>query len=146
MQATAQAGVHGQQAQHRASLWRVGPKDVSLVSVPKWSGTPSATPLVEFFETIEATAKIGNWAERDHIQLCALRLTETVRAYYCAMPALRTPTITWPEFKASLLKRFRDVKTGHWASPLYVCYCYLLDDTRPYFPLLCLTEPHCLFH
>jgi hypothetical protein len=29
---------------------------------------------------------------------------------------------------------------------LLIRYYYLLDNTRSYIPLLCLTEPHCLFH
>jgi hypothetical protein len=96
--------------QQEAALRHVGPKDMSLVSlIPKWSGTPSATPLVEFLETIEATGKMGNWTESDQMQVCALRLTDTTRAYYISTPALRAPTITWLEFKANLSKRFRDV-------------------------------------
>jgi hypothetical protein len=53
---------------------------------------------------------MGKWSHADQIPVCALRLTETTRVYYSATPALRAPNITWSEFKASLLKRFRDVK------------------------------------
>ena len=93
-------------------LRRQAPKDLSLVTlVPKWSGTETASPLVEFFEAIEGTARIGNWSEADQIQICALRLTETARAFYSATPELRDPSITWQDFKASFFRRFRDVRT-----------------------------------
>jgi hypothetical protein len=77
-----------------APLRRQGPKDMSLVNlVPKWSGTQSAVPLVEFLEIVEATAKMGNWHETDQIQVCAMRLTETAHSFYRAKPALRAATI-----------------------------------------------------
>jgi hypothetical protein len=38
-------------------------KELSLVALaPKWAGTDKAVPLNEFFETIESTARIGNWS------------------------------------------------------------------------------------
>jgi len=57
-------------------LRRQGTKDLSLVTfVPKWSRTETASPLIEFFEAIEGTARIGNWSEADQMQICTLRLT-----------------------------------------------------------------------
>jgi hypothetical protein len=81
---------------------------VSLV--PKWSGSDTALPIHEFFDIIEGSGKIGNWTEADQIQVCALKLTDPARAYYGATPELRDPAITWQEFKAHFLKRFRDVR------------------------------------
>jgi hypothetical protein len=58
-----QAEVHNLQAQLVAMP--TATKDMSLVSlIPKWSGTDKATPLHEFLEAIDGTAKVGNWTEK----------------------------------------------------------------------------------
>jgi len=81
---------------------------VSLV--PKWSCSDTALPIQDLFEIIEGSGKIGNWTDADQIQVCALRLTDAARAFYSVTPELRDPTITWQEFKAHFVKRFRDVR------------------------------------
>jgi hypothetical protein len=73
-------------------------------------------PIEEFFQVIEGTARLGNWSDADQIHVCALRLTETTRDYYSTSPELRAPDITWQEFKASFVNRFRDV--GHYNTTL----------------------------
>jgi hypothetical protein len=58
-------------------------KDLSLEElIPKWSGTENAAPLTEFFEAIEETDRIGNWADADKSQVAVLKLTDAVKAYY----------------------------------------------------------------
>jgi len=95
-----------------ATLRGAATKDLSLVSlVPRWSGGETAPPIGEFFETIESSAAIGNWSEADRKQICALKLTDAARAFYSATPELRDPAITWQDFKARFLSRFRDVRT-----------------------------------
>jgi hypothetical protein len=95
-----------------APLRRAVAKDLSLVSlVPKWSGGETALPITEFFEIIEGSAAIGNWSEADQKEVCALRLTDAVRAFYSATPELRDPATTWQDYKARFLQRFRDVRT-----------------------------------
>ena len=79
--------------------------------VPRWSGGETAPPIGEFFETIESSAAIGNWSEADRKQICALKLTDAERAFYSATPELRDRAITWQDFKARFLSRFRDVRT-----------------------------------
>ena len=45
-------------------------KDLSLISlVPKWSGQDSTVTLEEFFESIEASARIGRWEQIDQSKL-----------------------------------------------------------------------------
>ena len=89
-----------------SSIW------LSLVGlVPKWGGGDSAPQINEFFETIEGSAAIGNWTETDQKQVCALKLTYAARAFYSATPELRDTTISWQDFKARFLQRFRDVRT-----------------------------------
>jgi hypothetical protein len=43
--------------------------------------------------------------------VCALKLTDAARAFYSATPQLRDPTISWQDFKARFLQRFRDVRS-----------------------------------
>jgi hypothetical protein len=100
---------------HNAPLRRAASKDLSLVSlVPKWSGGETALPINEFFEIIEGSAAIGNWTEPDQKQVCALKLTDAARAFYSATLELRDPTITWQDFKARFLQRFRDVRSAQY--------------------------------
>jgi hypothetical protein len=97
---------------HDAPLRRAASKDLSLVSlVPKWSGGETAPPINEFFEIIEGSAAIGNWTEADQKQVYALKLTDAARAFYSATPEVRDPTISWQDFKARFLQRFRDVRS-----------------------------------
>ena len=106
-----QASTSTQNAPEDVSLVHTPVKDLSLVSlVPKWSGSDTALPIQDFFEIIEGSGKIGNWTDADQIHVCALRLTATARAFYSVTPELRDPTITWQEFKAHFLNRFRDVR------------------------------------
>jgi hypothetical protein len=91
----AQTGAEAQNPQEVASLCRTASKDISLFSlVPKLGGNYNAAPLAEFVEAIKGTAKIGNWTEADQIKICALRLTDTARDFYRAIPELRDSTIT----------------------------------------------------
>jgi len=98
-----------------APLRRAGYKDLSLVSlVPRWSGGESALPIHEFFGTIEGSAAIWNWTQADMKQVCALKLTDAVRAFYSATPELRSPNTTWQDFKSRFLQRFRDVRSAQY--------------------------------
>jgi len=74
----------------------------------RWRNSP---PIGDVFETIQSSAAIGNWSEADRKQICALKLTDAARAFYSATPELRDPAITWQDFKARFLSRFRDVRT-----------------------------------
>jgi hypothetical protein len=88
---------------------------MSLVTlIPKWSGTDTAIPLSEFFESIEGTARLGNWSEAHQVQVCALRLTDTARVFYSATPELRGPNVSWQNFKNRFLEIFKDVRTAQY--------------------------------
>jgi hypothetical protein len=87
-------------------------KDMTPVaSVPRWAGNHKAIPLNEFFEIIESTAKIGNWASEDKIRVAALKLTDAARALYNGTSELHFSSITWAAFKQVFPKRFRDVRS-----------------------------------
>src|SRR5215470_18879002 len=82
-------------------------KDMSLVGlVPKWSGTEKASPLAEFFDAIEGTARIGNWSDADKLQVAVLKLTDAAKAYYSSSQELHASDVTWSQFKAAFRARF----------------------------------------
>jgi hypothetical protein len=62
--------------------------------VPKWSGSESATPLEEFFSSIEGSARIGHWAEADSLQVAVLKLVESARTFYYSCPELHEETVS----------------------------------------------------
>jgi hypothetical protein len=88
------------------------PKDFSLVSlIPKWSGTEKSVSVKEFFEFVESSAKIGQCSEFDKIQITILKITDVAKAFYSSNPELHNTDISWENFKAKVLHRFRDVKS-----------------------------------
>jgi len=87
------------------------PKDLSLISlIPMWSGTEKLVGVKEIFESLESSAKIGNWSQFDKIQITVLKLTEIAKAFYSSNPELNSADISWENFKAKFLHRFRDVR------------------------------------
>lgn len=91
------------------------PKDLSLVAlIPKWAGTEKSMSVHEFFETVENTAKVGNWGPTDKIQIVVLKLTEVAKAFYNSTLELHAQDITWENFKGNFFHRFRDVRTDQY--------------------------------
>ena len=70
-----------------------------------------ATPLKEFFDTIESTARIGNWSSEDMVRIATLKLTDVARTFYNGTSELHDQNITWTAYKAAFHDRFRDVRT-----------------------------------
>ena len=63
---------------------------------------------------MESSAKIGNWSEFDKIQITVLKLTEVAKAFYSSNPELQNTAISWENFKAKFLHRFRDVRSDQY--------------------------------
>jgi len=90
-------------------------KDLSLISlVPKWSGQDSTVTLEEFFESIEASARIGRWEQIDQIQIAALRLTGSARVFYQSCAELHEEGTTWQAFKDAFKRRYKDTHTDQY--------------------------------
>jgi hypothetical protein len=91
------------------------PKDLSLISlIPKWSGTEKSVNVKEFFEIVESSAKIGCWTDFDKVQITVLKITEVAKAFYSSNPELQKTDISWENFKAKFLHRFRDVRSDNY--------------------------------
>jgi len=91
------------------------PKLLSLISlIPKWSGTEKSVSVKEFFESVDSSAKIGNWSQSDKIQITVLKLTEIAKAFYSRNPEFHSTDISWENFNAKFLHRFRDVRSDQY--------------------------------
>ena len=88
------------------------PKDLFLISlIPKWSGTEKSVSVKQFFELVELSARIGCWSDSDNIQITVLKITEVAKAFFSSNPELHNTGISWENFKAKFLHRFRDVRS-----------------------------------
>jgi hypothetical protein len=68
----------------------------------------------EGFELVESSARIGCWRDSDKIQITILKITEVAKAFYSSNPELHNTGISWENFKANFLHRFRDVRNDHY--------------------------------
>ena len=109
-----QAEINNLQAQVNTSR-PTTPKDLSQISlIPKWSRTENSVSVKEFFESVESVATLGNWIETDKKQIMVLKLTEVAKAFYSSNPELHGTSISWENFKAKFLHRFRDVRNDQY--------------------------------
>jgi hypothetical protein len=87
-------------------------KDLSLLGLlPKWPGTDKAVSVKDYFDTVESTARIGNWSDPDKIRITVLTLTDVAKAFYCTSVELQSADIPWETFKTRFMHRFRDVRS-----------------------------------
>ena len=78
-------------------------KDLSVISlIPKWAGTEKSVSVEEFFESVESSARIGNWSDPDKIQISILKISEVPKAFYSSSPELHKGDIPWEDFKAKI--------------------------------------------
>ena len=109
-----QAEINNLQAQVNSSR-STAPKDLSLISlISKWSGKENSVRVKEFFESLESVAALGNCSETDKKQIMVLKLTEFANAFYSSNPELHGTSISWENFKAKFLHRFRDVRNDQY--------------------------------
>jgi len=90
-------------------------KDLSLISlVPKWSGGEKATPLEEFLASIDRAARLGQWEDRDCMNIAVLRLADPCKAFYNACTELHMKDASWEDFKGAFREPFRDVHSDQY--------------------------------
>jgi hypothetical protein len=98
-----------------ATLEPVVRKDLSLISlISKWAGSESGVPIEEFFATIEGSARLGKWDEKDQIRITVLKLTGVARSFYNGCPELHEEDVTWQKFKSVFSQRFKDVHSDQY--------------------------------
>jgi hypothetical protein len=75
-------------------------KDLSIIAfVPKCSGSESTVTLDEFFSSIEASARIVRWEEKDQLQIAVLKLTDSAKLFHHGCSELHAEDVTWDKFK-----------------------------------------------
>ena len=85
-------------------------KDLSLILIPKWSGSESVVPLEEFTSSIKVSAKIGRWQDSDCVQIADLKLTDLTKSFYNACQELHAEDTTRTKFKQVFRLRFKDIR------------------------------------
>jgi hypothetical protein len=84
-------------------------KDLSLITlVPKWTGSDSVVTLEEFISSIESSARLGRWEEKDEVEIAVLKLAGSAKTFYKGCPELHADGLTWQQLKTAL-NRYKDV-------------------------------------
>jgi hypothetical protein len=87
-------------------------KDRSLVTlIQNWSGTTKSYPLPGFINSVETTAELGNWSDKDKIRIMTLKLYRRGKSLFDATPTLHDKDVTWKDFKVTLVNRFKDTRS-----------------------------------
>jgi hypothetical protein len=73
------------------------------------SGSQSSVFLEEFLASVDGAARIGNWDQKDCREIAALKLVDTVKAFYNTCLELQAEDVTWSTFKQVFRQRFRAV-------------------------------------
>jgi len=71
---------------------------------------------------VESSTIIGNWSRFYKIEVTVLKITEVAKAFYSRNPELHGTRISWENFKAKFLHRFRDVRSDQ--------YHFMLIDSQ----------------
>jgi hypothetical protein len=82
--------------------------------VEPWRGESNSMPVLEFFESINEAAEMGRLSSKDKVRLARLKIRGAARAFYSAQPQLKADDITYEEFRATFVKRFKDKHTDQY--------------------------------
>jgi hypothetical protein len=79
--------------------------------VEPWKGDSNSVPVTEFFESINEAAEMGRLSSKDKARLARLKLRGATRLFYASQPELRADDISYAEFRAAFVNRFKDKNT-----------------------------------
>jgi hypothetical protein len=82
--------------------------------IEPWKGDSNSIPVRDFFESIDEAAEMGGLSLKDKVRLAKLKLRGVARMFYSAQPQLRAEDVTYAEFKAAFLTRFKDKHTDQY--------------------------------
>jgi hypothetical protein len=82
--------------------------------VEPWKGDSNSVPVTEFFVSINKAAEMGRLSSKDKVRLARLKLRGAARIFYLAQPRLRADDITYEEFRAVFMNRFKDTHTDQY--------------------------------
>jgi len=75
--------------------------------IKNWTGTSASCGLQEFLNSVDTTADLGNWDDKDKVRAANLKLVDAAGSIYDATPELHQD-IKWTDFKKLFLDRFKD--------------------------------------
>jgi hypothetical protein len=82
--------------------------------VDPWKGDSSSIAVHEFFESINEAAEMGRLSSKDKVRLARLKLRGVAKAFYSAQSHLKEEGISYSEFKAAFVNRFKDKQTDQY--------------------------------
>ena len=84
-------------------------KDMCVASlVEPWKGDSNSVPVTEFFVSINEAAEMGRLSAKDKMRLARLKLRGAARMFYVSQPELRADDISYADFRAAFVNRFKD--------------------------------------
>jgi hypothetical protein len=88
-------------------------KDMWVANVvDSWRGESNSIPVIEFFESINEAGEMGRLSSKDTGRLARLKLKGAKRIFYTSQPQLRADDVTYEEFRAAFVQRFKDKHTN----------------------------------
>jgi hypothetical protein len=90
-------------------------KDMLVANlVEPWRGDNNSIPVVEFFESINEADEMERLRSKDMIRLTRLKLRGTARVFYSAQAQLKAYDVTYEEFRARFVNRFKHKHTDRY--------------------------------
>jgi hypothetical protein len=82
--------------------------------VEPWKGDSNSIPVIDFFESINEAAEMGRLSSKDKVRLARLKLRGAARTFYSAQSKLRADDVTYEEFRATFVTRFKEKHTDQY--------------------------------
>lgn len=83
-------------------------KDLTVGNLIKpWRGEASDVAIEDFLSHVDKAASLGNWSERDKVQIISLKLEGAAAAFLSSNEDLQSSTITYSDFRKGLIERFQ---------------------------------------
>jgi hypothetical protein len=82
--------------------------------IEPWRGDSNSIPVIDFFESINEAAEMGGLSSKDKFRLARLKLRGVARMFYSAQPQLKADDVTYTEYRAASITRFKDKHTDQY--------------------------------
>jgi len=82
--------------------------------VEPWRGDSNSISIIDFFESINEAAEMGQLSSKDKVHLAKLKLRGPAGVFYSAQPQLRADDVTFADFRTAFVNRFQDKHTDQY--------------------------------
>lgn len=79
-----------------------------------WRGGSNSIFNIDYFESINEVAEMGELSSKDKVRLARLKLRGDACTFYSAQPQLRADDVTYADFKAAFITRFKGKHTDQY--------------------------------